>query len=261
MCPLLPLSLILRQELTSEDRYPNNISSATAVPAWAYLDVVTADTFSPVNASRDVGSPESTVGNYDTSKPSSTSSSISSTSTNQSNGTAIIIGVTVGGLIGLIITAVVIFYLVKRHKGRLSSAGTSAAPSMAAAGLVSAPQHPSTLLSSAHSNSNQGQSEPSLPSQFGHNGSPWSPPPPSSTPPRTISPMSAQSLLSTHNYASLWGRGEDGMDHRNSTPVPGNVDSSESPGSTTCATTRPVQGYGTGNGQAQSRLSQLPAEM
>ena len=172
-----------RQELTSKDRYPNNISPATAVPAWAYLDVVTADTFDPVNATRAVSLPESTVGNIELSTRSSISSSISKTQTNAPlPSTSYIygplvtpamgitmIGVIVGGIIGFIITATLIVYIVKKRKGQLLSARTSATPSMAAAaGFRPASQHPSTLFSGGYISSNQGQNEPPLPS-------PWSP--------------------------------------------------------------------------------------
>ena len=42
--------------------------------------------------------------------------------------------------------------------------------------------------------------------------------------------MSAQSLLSTDDYGSPWGRGDDGMDYRNSSSRPGTGDSAENPG-------------------------------
>ena len=225
--PPLFLSLILRHELTAEERYPRNISLATSVPAWAYLDVVTADMFDATSAIQAVSLPESTVGNNEMSTSSSPSPSISSSETltpapnNKPIDTSAIVGITVGTTLGLGLIAVLILYLLTKRKRQLPSsefAKMGATPSIGepAAGPRSASRHPNALLLSGYSSWDHRQSGPSPPTvfQFGHmTDSPWSPPLPSSTPPRTMSPMSAQSLLSTHNYGTLSGRGT--MDYHN----------------------------------------------
>ena len=108
MCPPLLLSLIFKQELTSEDRYPNPINQATAVPEWAYFDVVTADTFNIVNASLSSNLHESTVGNVPTSTVPTSTALISPTSSNRGPDTSLIKSVTIGGVIGLILLIVLV---------------------------------------------------------------------------------------------------------------------------------------------------------
>lgn len=109
-----------------EVRHPNRISSDTAVPAWAYLDVVTGDKFDPASAQQAVNLPESTVGN-EASAFSSTPSSSTSFETptlapggpnNQSNHTPAIVGGTVGGLFGLSIIVLLILYYLKQGSSK-----------------------------------------------------------------------------------------------------------------------------------------------
>ena len=118
----------------AEHRYPNHINSATAVPAWAYLDVVTPDQFLLSGARRlaVAGLPESTVGNNEVSTSSSTSpltttqastttpvglnSSSPSNSSGPSNNTYTLIGVAVGGIIGASLLAGLVLYLRQRNK-------------------------------------------------------------------------------------------------------------------------------------------------
>jgi hypothetical protein len=183
--------LLLEQELTAEVRYPKHISSATAVPAWAYLDVVTPDNFDPVSALRAVSLPESTVGNNEVSTSYSSTSSLTSSSgtsmptpllsNNTSSETAAIIGGTIGGILGLCLIAILLLYL-KRYASKRNESGT---------GL-------------RHSRSDRGHGGPSQPPAMLQleylDSSPWSPPPPGSMPLGAVSPTSAQSLLLTHGY-------------------------------------------------------------
>ena len=105
----------------------------------------------------------------------------------------------------------------------------------AAAGLRSTARHPNLLHPSEQSSPNyeqRGQPPPITMSPYiPWDPSSWSPPPPSKTPtpPRTISPMSAQSVLAFYHHGSPWGLDDDGMDYRNSSSGPGTGDSAENP--------------------------------
>jgi len=228
----------------AENRYPNDISPATAVPGWAYLDVVTTDQFNPATAKQFVNLPESTVGNNQVSTSSSispvtTSSQASttapvgsnSTSSNTSANTSAIIGGSVGGLLGLGLLVALILYLRKldenkRHKRQAPSAAFASARATpdvaAAAGFRSASRQANHPLASGTSvgngSSNHGHRGASPVFHLGYsNGIPWSPPPPSGTPPTgAVSPMSAQSLISTHNYGGSGRLGGNSMDYPNS---------------------------------------------
>ena len=237
MCPSLLLSLILRQGLTAKDRYPNHISSETSVPAWAYLDVVTTDRFEAVNASQSTTLAESTVGNNEMSTTSSTSPSSSDTSTSPSNTTTIgvyaIIGIAVGCTVGFGLAIGLALYIWKKGMPRLLSSAFSrrrATPDMG----IAAARHPNILLPSGQSSLNYGQRGRPPPVTLSRydptNGSPWSPPPTSSTPSRTMSPTSSRSLLSAHNYGSRPRHGDDSMNYRTSSSGPSTGDSSENPG-------------------------------
>jgi hypothetical protein len=208
------------------------------------------DGFDPASAIQVVSLPESTVGNNKMSTP-STSPSVSPSETltpasyNKPSDTSTIIGVTVlGSVLGLGLIAALILYIRKKREFELPSVfvGTRVTPNKAtatAAGLTNAP------LSSGHSSVKHGQrGPPPSPAvfQFGHvNGTPWSPPLPSSTPSRAITPMSAQSLLSTHNYGGRYRRGDNSTGYQNSSSRPGTVDlleSSSSLGSMRCVRSR-----------------------
>jgi hypothetical protein len=202
------------------------------VPAWAYLDVVTTDQFDLRGARGIVALrlPESTVGNTGVSTSSSTSSSPLTTSSQPPttapvgsnvsstiNNTAAIIGGSVGGAVGLGLLLALVLYLRKRDEHNRSKrqapsaafANERATPDVAAAaGFRSASRQanhpPSSGASAGHSGSNHGHYRGASPVfQLGYaNGIPWSPPPPCSTPTGAASPMSADSLLSTHNHGS-----------------------------------------------------------
>ena len=115
--------LTRRQVLTTANRYPNQINASTAVPAWAYLDVVTADTFDPVRAKQAANLPESTVGNI-VSTFSSTSlltvptGTSTLTSNDQTNKTLAVVGGSVGGVLGLGLIVLLILYLRTRGANR-----------------------------------------------------------------------------------------------------------------------------------------------
>lgn len=127
--------------------YPEPIPGGTAIPAWAYLDVVTTDTFNDTLAKADVSAPASTATE---SKPTGTvASTVASTSSDfsttpystptssvngagsSSSGTAkksnagAIAGGVVGGTVGLaIIAGLIAFFLMRSRR-------TRAAPSAA----------------------------------------------------------------------------------------------------------------------------------
>lgn len=223
----------------AEDRYPNHIN--TPVPAWAYLDVVTPDGFELASARQLVAArlPESTVGNNEVSTSSSTSPSTTTIqasptapvqSNNTSNNTSAIIGGTVGGVIGVGLLAALVLYIRKRDENNKSkrqapSAAFSraiASPDVAAAaGFRSVSRqanHPLTSGTSlGHGGSNHGHRGASPVFQLGYsNGIPWTPPPPSGTPTGAASPMSVDSLVSTHNYGGGSRVGGSSMDYPNS---------------------------------------------
>jgi hypothetical protein len=91
--------------LTTKDRYPNHISSDTAVPAWAYLDVSSTDKFEAVSASQAVDLPESTIGNNEM----PTSSSSPSSSDDQPIGTPATITIAIIGTLALVLIGVLIY--------------------------------------------------------------------------------------------------------------------------------------------------------
>lgn len=234
------------QELTAEQRYPNNISPAVAVPAWAYLDVVTTDIFDPMSAIQALSLPESTTGNNE--MPTTlTSTSISSTQTltpawsNAFLETSVIIGLTAGCTLGVILTAALILYLLRKERRdarkspSLAFAKARTTPSMgvAAAGFRSAQRHPSTLFSGGYSSWDHGRKGPALPptaSLFDHkDGIPWSPSPPSTSPPITIRSTSAQSLVSTQSHGSRSIYSDDGMDYHHLSSGPETAHSLENP--------------------------------
>lgn len=234
--------------LTAADRYPNDINPATAVPAWAYIDVVTPDEFDPVRAMQ-VRLPESTVGNNDASASSSPSPSATpvQSASNQPSNTPAIIGGAVGGVLGLGLILALIIYLLKqddtrKHRRQPPSAAfarAAATPDVAAAaGFRSASRQANPLgppfmsgTSVGHGGSSHGHGHghrgASPVFQLGYaNGTPWSPPPPSSTPTGAVSPMSAQSLLMTQNYGGGGGgiHGSNSFDYPNSSVGHGTVD-------------------------------------
>lgn len=211
----------------TEDRYPNYINSATAVPAWAYIDVVKPDQFELAGARLIVaqGSPESTVGNTMVPTPSSTSPTPLTTSSqaattapvgsnSPSNNTSAIVGGVVGGVVGLGLLIALVFYLrqldennrSKRQAPSAAFARATATPDVAAAaGFRSASRQANNPLSSGtsvgHGSSNHGHRGASPVFQLGYaNGIPWSPPPPSGTPTGAASPISSRLGGSSIDY-------------------------------------------------------------
>ena len=225
-------------ELTAEGRYPNNISPATAVPAWAYLDVVAADKFDLQSAVRLVNSTMSTSSSSSaTPSATSTGTLLPASVQSRTNNTPAIIGGTVGGVLGLGLVVALVLCLRRQDGGKKSRhqppsaafARATATPDVAAAaGFRSASRQATSGAttisggSNSHSNSNHGHGHghrgPSPVFQLGYaSGAPWSPPPPCATPSGAVSPLSAQSLLSMHNYGSGVGRlGGTSLDYPNS---------------------------------------------
>jgi hypothetical protein len=123
--------------LTAVTRYPYRINEFTVVPAWAFLDVVTSDSFSPALAMQFVNMPDSTVGtlvptssssvslNTSLTTPSETSTLAPVKPNNEVNNTPAIIGGSVGGVLGLGLIVLLALYLFKRssdkrNRGRLT---------------------------------------------------------------------------------------------------------------------------------------------
>jgi hypothetical protein len=146
-----------------------------------------------VKASQTVG-PESTVGNYPSQTP-----SVSPTF-HISNNTGKIIGGAVGGIAGLgIIAFGFILCYRKRREALTRQREAQDEEKRAEPVLPSASQDQNAPPSTGYTSSNlSGPQSP--PDGFYSDGSPWSPPPGSSTPPITTSPLSTQSLLLYHNH-------------------------------------------------------------
>lgn len=215
------------------------------------MDVVTPDFFNAQNARLLANLPESTVGNNEVPTSSSTSPLTTSSETpelapvgtsDKPSNTSAIIGGTVGGVLGLGLIIALVLYLLKQEGNKKNRrqppsaafASTKATPDVAAAAgfrSVSQQANPLPLMSGTsieHGGSNYGHRDALPVFQLGHStGMPWSPPPPSGTPSGAVSPMSAQSLLSTHNYG-----GGNSLDYPNSSSGHGNVDMLGHSGST-----------------------------
>ncbi len=172
---------------------------------------------------------------------STTSPSISPSKTltlalnNESNTISAIIGIMVGSTAGIGLIAALILYFLRKSNRQLPSSAfrrmrTTPSTGAAAAWLPSASRHPSTLLSSGYSDWQRGPPQAPIVSLFDYmNGTPWSPPLPSCTPPRVISSASAQSLLSTHNHGSRCTQSDGGMDFHNLSSGPETTDLLENP--------------------------------
>jgi len=109
--------------------YTENIPAATAVPAWAYLDVMTVDQFN-VTAAQAMAStnpPESTGAAKATASGSSTPSGAASPShTSKSSNVGPIVGGVVGGVVGLGLVATVAAIFLIRRRRRLHTAPSAA---------------------------------------------------------------------------------------------------------------------------------------
>lgn len=176
--------------------YPTTIPTGTAVPNWAYLDVVTSDIFNATAAQLDGDLPESnataplsisiptSTTSLSTSVPVSTTSTASSTPTSKSSTVGAIAGGVIGGIAGVgAITGLVAWFFIKRrrsHRALLAIYGDK--PHMAQPARFYDPADPSTFpppFSSSiqttssinqHSAGSQGVSQQSRPGQF--NGAP-----------------------------------------------------------------------------------------
>jgi hypothetical protein len=217
-----PLCFFPVQELTKKDRYPNDISPDTAVPAWAYLDVVTTDKFEAVSASQGVDLPESTIGN----NPMSTSPPLTSSSNNKSLNTAAIIGITVGSTVVLVLIGVLSWL---HKKGKLQ------VPLSVFADMRLTPRaarHPNILLPNSPNPDERGPLPSLAAFRLGNNNAtPFSPPLRSNTPLRVMTPMSVQSPLSTNNDSSRTTQGDHGMNYYNLSSELGTSDALENTGS------------------------------
>ncbi|OJA18118.1 hypothetical protein AZE42_10805 [Rhizopogon vesiculosus] len=120
--------------LTHYSEYPFNIPNGTAIPHWAYLDVVTNDMFNAAAAQRDGDSPESTSTQVQSttsiiSSTTSISASLTSSSTTQSptptlksSSVGAIAGGVVGGVIaGIAIAGVVAWFFVRHRRSTKAS--------------------------------------------------------------------------------------------------------------------------------------------
>lgn len=108
--------------------YPTTIPTGTAVPNWAYLDVVTGDIFNATAARLDGDLPESnatapltttSTASLSTSVPVSTTSTGSSTPTSKSSDVGAIAGGVVGGIVGVgAITGLAAWFFIRRRRSR-----------------------------------------------------------------------------------------------------------------------------------------------
>jgi len=199
--------------ITSIASYPRAIPGATAVPAWAYINVVAEDRFNATEALALAGGAESSAGGS-TSTPASTSSPpASSTSSSTSNSTSpvptdsggttqsntntgAIVGGTVGGVVGLGLIICLAIFLMKRQSTKSKHLAPSAEFSRvippgspvphnfdpAAVGFRSRTNSPlKDGLSSDHSREAPNIQQVGMGHHngagTGYGGSPWSPPP------------------------------------------------------------------------------------
>ncbi|KAI0784582.1 hypothetical protein C8Q75DRAFT_810059 [Abortiporus biennis] len=122
--------------------FPEDIPADTAVPAWAYLDVSTSDTFNPAVAEQfeQTGAPEST------SAPSSTSTPHHSHQSGSSSGVSggAIAGIVIGVVVGVAAIAFLAFWFYRRRKN--TSRGAVVAPAEPYTNAKSAKSSASTSL-------------------------------------------------------------------------------------------------------------------
>lgn len=98
--------------------YPENIPSGTAIPQWAYQNVVVSGSFNATLAQVVGDSPESTATAYSLSVLTNpTGSSTPSLSSPKSNNAGAIVGGIVGGAVGLTaVAAVATWFFIRRHR-------------------------------------------------------------------------------------------------------------------------------------------------
>ncbi|KIK18931.1 hypothetical protein PISMIDRAFT_683337 [Pisolithus microcarpus 441] len=98
--------------------YPENIPSGTAIPQWAYQNVIVSGSFNATLAQVVGDSPESTATAYSLSVLTNpTGSSTPSLSSPKSNNAGAIVGGIVGGAVGLTaVAAVATWFFIRRHR-------------------------------------------------------------------------------------------------------------------------------------------------
>jgi len=128
-------------------KFTETIPANTAVPAWAYLDVETSNTFDPAAAHAAASAPESTGG------PSATAvaTPASAPSKSKKSNTGAIVGGVVGGVVGLcLLLGVMAFCIIRRR--RRQTAPSAAYDSTCKNGRVNSPI-PSLPMNQAYAHS------------------------------------------------------------------------------------------------------------
>jgi len=102
--------------------YPNPIPGGTRLPHWAYIDVVTGNTWTVAAAQSAGDSPETTPTQHSTLQPASTASTApqgtSGTSSKSSSNAGQIAGGVVGGIVGAALLAALAFWYLRRQRRR-----------------------------------------------------------------------------------------------------------------------------------------------
>ncbi|KAI0824609.1 hypothetical protein BC628DRAFT_1376975 [Trametes gibbosa] len=134
--------------------YPEDISTGTAVPAWAYIDVRTLDKFTSIQAQAvaneglpestapssgptatggttsahvsgsAIGAPQSTTTSNGNGNNNGNDSGNNNTATKKSNNIGPIVGGVVGGVVGLLAITLAIWYCVRRQRNAARNAPT-----------------------------------------------------------------------------------------------------------------------------------------
>ncbi|KAF9218335.1 hypothetical protein BS17DRAFT_87075 [Gyrodon lividus] len=131
--------------------FPVDIPSGTAVPAWAYQDVVTSDMFNATLADTTGDNPESSATRVQstgsavatttggavsaslTSLPSVTSTPSATPTSSKSSNTGAIAGGVVGGIVGLaVIAGVITYFIIKKKRSQLPPSAQFNDPATAA---------------------------------------------------------------------------------------------------------------------------------
>ncbi|KAG1878260.1 hypothetical protein F4604DRAFT_1756106 [Suillus subluteus] len=174
--------------------YPTTIPTGTAVPNWAYLDVVTGNIFNATAAQLDGDLPESnatsplsisTTASLSTSahtsttplsagSPASATSTGSSTPTSKSSDVGATAGGVVGGIVGVgAIAGLAAWFFIRRRRFRRASSAAFSQPQMTQPPRFYDPADPSTFppplfstLQTTTSSVNQNFSQQSRPGQY-----------------------------------------------------------------------------------------------
>ncbi|KIM32521.1 hypothetical protein M408DRAFT_220239 [Serendipita vermifera MAFF 305830] len=204
--------------VVSISSYPRAIPGATAIPAWAYLNVVGTDVFDPSLAQAAATQPESSVGGSSSASstpPSSSTASASSTSPSSSASPSesapppdtgssnkdigAIVGGSVGGVVGLGLIICLGIFLMRRQSNKSMPPSAEFSKAIPPGSPVPASFDPAAVGFRSRTNSPFSNG---LSSDYGHGpsmhqvslngathgpavgyaGSPWSPPPMGHTP-------------------------------------------------------------------------------